>query len=25
VVDRLHWVLVVARDLGRFEATEVPL
>jgi hypothetical protein len=25
VVDRLYWVLVVARDLGRFEATEVPL
>jgi hypothetical protein len=25
VVDRLHWVLVVTRDLGRFETTEVPL
>jgi hypothetical protein len=25
VVDRLHWVLVEAGDLGRFETAEVPL
>lgn len=25
VVDRLHFVLVVAGDLGRFEGAEVPL